>query len=43
MILCGADFLAGTNLDNEDPETLLFSVTRFFKLQPGSGRNSLAH
>jgi hypothetical protein len=25
-----ADFLAGANLDNRDPETLLFSMTRFF-------------
>ena len=30
-----ADFLAGDNLDNGDPETLLFSMTRFFKLLPG--------
>jgi len=29
-----ADFLAGANLDNGDPETLLFSVTRFFRLLP---------
>jgi len=26
-----ADFLAGANLDHGDPETLLFSMTRFFK------------
>jgi len=26
-----ADFLAGANLDNQNPETLLFSMTRFFK------------
>jgi len=26
-----ADFLAGANLDNGDSETLLFSVTRFFR------------
>ena len=26
-----ADFLAGANLDNRDPDTLLFSMTRFFK------------
>jgi len=26
-----ADFLAGANLDNGDPETLLFSMMRFFK------------
>jgi hypothetical protein len=25
-----ADFLAGANMDNGNPETLLFSVTRFF-------------
>ena len=29
-----ADFLAGANLDNADPETLLFSMTRFFRLLP---------
>jgi hypothetical protein len=33
-----ADFLAGANLDNGDPETLLFSMTRFFKLLPGDQR-----
>ena len=26
-----ADFLAGANLDNEDPETLLFSAMRLFR------------
>jgi hypothetical protein len=26
-----ADFLAGANLDNGDPETLLFSMSRFFR------------
>jgi hypothetical protein len=30
-----ADFLAGANMDNGDPETLLFSMTRFFKFLPG--------
>ena len=30
-----ADFLAGANLDHGDPETLLFSMTRFFKFLPG--------
>jgi len=30
-----ADFLAGANLDNQNPETLLFSMTRFFKFLPG--------
>jgi hypothetical protein len=29
-----ADFLAGANLDNGDPDTLLFSITRFFRLLP---------
>jgi hypothetical protein len=35
-----ADFLAGANLDNGDPETLLFSMTRFFKFLPGEQRRS---
>jgi hypothetical protein len=30
-----ADFLAGANLDNGDPEVLLQSITRLFKLLPG--------
>jgi len=30
-----ADFLAGANLDNGDPEILSFSMTRFFRLLPG--------
>ena len=29
-----ADFLAGANLDNGDPDTLLFSMARFFRLLP---------
>lgn len=29
-----ADFLAGANLDGGDPATLLFSMTRFFRLLP---------
>jgi hypothetical protein len=29
-----ADFLAGANLDDGDPETLLFSMTRFFRFLP---------
>jgi hypothetical protein len=29
-----ADFLAGANLDNGDPETLLFSMARFFRFLP---------
>jgi uncharacterized protein (UPF0216 family) len=35
-----ADFLAGANLDNGDPETLLFSMTRFFKFLPGGQRQA---
>jgi len=31
-----ADFLAGANLDSGDPETLLFSATRFFRFLPDS-------
>jgi hypothetical protein len=30
-----ADLLAGVNPDDGDPETLLFSMTRFFKFLPG--------
>jgi hypothetical protein len=33
-----ADFLAGAHLDNGDPETLLFSMTRFFKFLPEEQR-----
>jgi len=29
-----ADFLAGANLDGEDPETLLTSVTRYYRFLP---------
>ena len=29
-----ADFLAGANLDGGDPQTLLFSMTRFFRFLP---------
>ena len=29
-----ADFLAGANLDNGDPETLLFSLKKFFRFLP---------
>jgi hypothetical protein len=35
-----ADFLAGANLDNGDPETLLFSMTKFFKFLPGAQREA---
>jgi hypothetical protein len=30
-----ADFLAGANLDNGNPEMLLYSMTRFFRFLPG--------
>jgi hypothetical protein len=29
-----ADFLVGANHDNGEPETLLFSIPRFFKFLP---------
>jgi hypothetical protein len=35
-----ADFLAGANLDNGDPETLLFSMTRFFKFLSGEQKEA---
>jgi hypothetical protein len=35
-----ADFLAGANLDNGDPDTLLYSVSRFFKFLPGEQRQA---
>ena len=35
-----ADYLAGANLDNGDPEMLLFSMTRFFKFLPGEQRQA---
>ena len=35
-----ADFLAGANLDNGDPETLLFSMRRFFKFLPEEQREA---
>ena len=38
-LIC-ADFLAGANLDNGNPETLLFSMTRFFKFLPGEQRQA---
>jgi hypothetical protein len=31
-----ADFLAGANLDGSDPETLLQSISRYFRLLPGT-------
>jgi hypothetical protein len=39
-----ADFLAGANLDNGDPQLLLQSITRFFKFLPGEQRQQfLSH
>jgi hypothetical protein len=39
-----ADFLAGANLDNGNPETLLYSITRFFGfLTDGQKRTFLEH
>jgi hypothetical protein len=35
-----ADFLAGANLDDGDPETLLFSMSRFFRLLPEAQREA---
>jgi hypothetical protein len=35
-----ADFLAGANLDSGDPETLLFSMERFFKFLPGEQKQA---
>jgi hypothetical protein len=35
-----ADFLAGANLDNGDPETLLFSMTRFFRFLPHAQKHA---
>jgi hypothetical protein len=33
-----ADFPAGADLDDVDPETLVFSMTRFFRFLPGEQR-----
>src|SRR5450755_2509675 len=35
-----ADFLAGSNLDNDDPTVLLQSMSRFFKFLPGEQRQA---
>ena len=35
-----ADFLAGANLDHGDPETMLFSMKRFFRLLPESQKQT---
>jgi hypothetical protein len=38
-----ADFLAGANLDNENPEVLLQSALRFFRFLPGEERQTFLH
>ena len=35
-----ADFLAGSNLDNDDPTVLLQSMSRFFRFLPGEQRQA---
>jgi len=37
-----ADFLAGANLENVDPETLRFSMSRFFKFLPRQQQEQFA-
>ena len=38
-----ADFLAGANLENEDPTVLLQSMSHFFKFLPGEQRQAFLH
>jgi hypothetical protein len=38
-----ADFLAGANLENENPEVLLQSALRFFKFLPDTERQTFLH
>ena len=38
-----ADFLAGANQENENPEVLLQSALRFFKFLPGEERQAFLH
>jgi hypothetical protein len=38
-----SDFLAGANLENENPEILLQSALRFFKFLPGEERQAFLH
>ena len=38
-----ADFLAGANLEGEDPTVLLQSMSRFFKFLPGDQRQAFLH
>jgi hypothetical protein len=35
-----ADFLAGANLDNQNPETLLYSIMRVFKFLRGDPKQA---
>ena len=35
-----ADFLAGANLDNDNPETLLYSMKRFLAFLPGQQKQA---
>jgi hypothetical protein len=35
-----ADFLAGANMDNGNPEMLLYSMARFFRFLPGEPQQS---
>ena len=35
-----ADFLAGANLDNGNPEILLHSIRQFFKFLPGKQKQA---
>jgi len=37
-----ADFLAGANLDNGDPNVLLRALSRFFQFLPGDQRQAFA-
>jgi len=38
-----ADFLAGANIENEDPAALLRSISSFFKFLPGEQRQAFLH
>ena len=38
-----ADFLAGANLESEDPTVLLQAMSRFFKFLPGDQRQAFLH
>jgi hypothetical protein len=42
QMIC-ADFLAGANLENENPEVLLQSTLRFFKFLPGEEKQTFLH